>query len=185
MKSLVLRIIRTCGILWCRLQGAQVHPGALIHGFPRIVIKPGGAVIIGPRVTLNAASWSNPFNDGRRTVLFAGPGALIELEEGCGLSSSRIIAHKSIRVGRDSMIGAGCLITDSDMHEIPLGSGNPVGVQAIRIGERVFLGAHCIVLKGVSVGDGTVVGAGSVVTRTLPAGVLAGGAAAAVRRPLG
>jgi acetyltransferase-like isoleucine patch superfamily enzyme len=54
----------------------------------------------------------------------------------------------------------------------------------VRIGERVWLGSGVRVLQGATVGDGTVVGANSVVTRALPANVLAVGAPARVLRPL-
>ena len=175
MKPLTLCALRLAGRIWCRLHGAEVHPTALIHGFPRIVVKPGGRINIGPRVTINAAGWSNIHNDGRRTVLFAGPSALIDLRENCGLSSSRIIAYEKITVGASSLIGAGSLICDSDMHEIPLGSANPVGIAPIFIGNGVFIGAGTTVLKGAEIGDGAVIGASSVVTGEIPPGVIAAG----------
>ena len=61
------------------------------------------------------------------------------------------------------------------MHEIPLGSGRPISMAPIRIGKGVFIGARCIVLKGVTIGDGAVIGAGSVVTSDIPAGARAAG----------
>jgi|GEM_PF-1130317 len=175
MKPLTLCALRLAGRIWCRLQGAEVHPTALIHGFPRIVVKPGGRINIGPRVTINAAGWSNIHNDGRRTVLFAGPSALIDLRENCGLSSSRIIAYQEILIGESSLIGAGSLICDSDMHEIPLGSENPVRISPISIGKAVFLGANTTVLKGAEIGDGAVIGASSVVSGVIAPGVVAAG----------
>ena len=175
MKDLVLSTIRLAGRIWCRLQGAEVHPTALIHGFPRIVRKAGATIRIGPGVTINAAGWANAHNDGRRTVLYAGPSALIDLHENCGISSSRIIAYEKITIGESSLIGAGSLICDSDMHEIPLGSENPVRISPIFIGKAVFLGANTTVLKGVTIGDGAVIGASSVVTGEIPPGVIAAG----------
>ena len=56
--------------------------------------------------------------------------------------------------------------------------------RAIVIQDDVFLGARCIVLKGVTIGAGTVVGAGSVVSRSLPSGVVAAGNPARVIRAL-
>ena len=50
----------------------------------------------------------------------------------------------------------------------------------IIIGDDVWLGAKSVVLKGVSIGHGAVVGAGSVVTRSLPSGAIAVGAPARV-----
>ena len=67
------------------------------------------------------------------------------------------------------------MICDSDMHEVPLGSGNPVRTAAIHIGERVFIGAGCTILKGAVIGNGAVIGAGSVVSGQIEAGTLAAG----------
>ncbi len=55
----------------------------------------------------------------------------------------------------------------------------------IRIGKNVWLGAGVIVVPGVTIGDNTVIGAGSVVTRDIPAGVLAFGVPCRVQRELG
>ena len=175
MKALVLIFLRLAGRAWCRIQGAEVHPTALIHGFPRIVRKQGARISIGPTVTINAASWSNSHNDGRRTVLFAGPSATIDLQANCGISSSRIIAFEKITIGSSSLIGAGSLVCDSDMHEIPLGSENPVRVSPISIGKGVFIGANSTLLKGVKIGDNAVIGASSVVTGEIPAEAIAAG----------
>lgn len=182
MKAPILWLLRLAGRFWCRLHGAEVHPSALIHGFPRIVVKNGAEIRIGPGVTINAAGWSNAHNDGRRTVLFAAPSAIIELQANSGLSSSRIIAYQRITVGEGSLIGAGSLICDSDMHEIPLGSDHPVGQAPISIGNKVFLGANTTVLKGAEIGDGAVVGASSVVTGSIPAAAIAAGNPARIIR---
>jgi len=61
------------------------------------------------------------------------------------------------------------------MHEIPLGSANPVGIAPIFIGNGVFIGAGTTVLKGAEIGDGAVIGASSVVTGKIPPGVIATG----------
>jgi acetyltransferase-like isoleucine patch superfamily enzyme len=175
MKPLALRAIRLAGRVWCRFHGAQVHSTALIHGFPRVVRKSGATIRIGAGVTINAACWANAHNDGRRTVLFAGPSALIELCDNAGLSSSRIIAYEKIVVGESSLIGAGSLICDSDMHEIPLGSKNPVRISPISIGKSVFIGANTTILKGAVIGDGAVIGASSVVSGVIAPGVIAAG----------
>jgi maltose O-acetyltransferase len=55
----------------------------------------------------------------------------------------------------------------------------------IALGDNVWLGGGVIVCPGVTIGDDTVVGAGAVVTRDLPAGVVAVGNPARVLRPIG
>jgi acetyltransferase-like isoleucine patch superfamily enzyme len=84
------------------------------------------------------------------------------------------------------MIGPRCYITD---HDHSHNSTEPPGAQPLisaptRIGARCWLGAHVIVLKGVTIGDGTVIGAGSVVTKSLPAGVIAVGNPARVLKQI-
>ena len=184
MKPLLLFLVRCIGRCWCRLHGAEVHASALIHGLPRVSRKPGARIILEDGSTLNTAPWSNPLNDGRLTVLAAGPGAIIHLHRNAGVSSSRLIAYQEISIGEGSLVGAGCLLCDSDMHEIPLASAHPIQVAPIHIGARVFIGANCTILKGVTIGDGAVIGASSVVRRDIPPGVLAAGNPAAVIRKL-
>jgi len=62
------------------------------------------------------------------------------------------------------------------------GSG-PEVVAETRIGAGAFLGVHCVVLPGVTIGAGAVVGAGSVVTRDVPPGVIVAGVPARVMSP--
>jgi acetyltransferase-like isoleucine patch superfamily enzyme len=86
-------------------------------------------------------------------------------------------ATLSVIIGKDCAIGPGCYITDHDHgHDLtfpPL--QQPIISNPTRIGDRVWLGANVTVLKGVTIGDRTIVGAGSVVTRDLPADVIAVG----------
>lgn len=182
MKALVLRIIRLAGRLWGGLHGVKMGQGVLIQGFPRFTSKHGARITLGDRATLNAALWTNPLNDGRRTVLHAAGGAGISIGPDAGISSSRLVAFSGITIGAQSLIGAGCLLCDSDMHEVPLGSSRPVATAPILIGSRVFIGAGSTILKGVTIGDGTVIGAGSVVVSSIPSGALAAGNPAKVIR---
>jgi maltose O-acetyltransferase len=93
-----------------------------------------------------------------------------------------IDASSHLEIGRDTMIGPHCYITDHD-HGFSVGErpGHTDLVMApTKIGERCWLGAAVIVLKGVEIGAGTVVAAGAVVTRSLPEGVVAAGVPARV-----
>ena len=100
---------------------------------------------------------------------------------GCGFSGTVIAAFKQIVLANDVICGANTLITDSDWHpEDPR-----AGVSApVIIGSHVWLGVNATVLKGVSIGDNSVIGAGSVVTRDIPANVIAAGNPCKVIKPL-
>ncbi len=109
----------------------------------------------------------------------------IELGRGCYLNRYTILdAHERISVGRDVMIGPHCFITDGDHGTAPGSSvkSQRMTAQPVVIEDEAWLGAHVTVLPGVRIGRGAVIGAGSVVTRDIPAGAVAYGAPATVRR---
>ncbi len=79
-----------------------------------------------------------------------------------------------IHIGRESYVAFGAVILTHDMTR---------GIYAdTKIGSRCFIGAHSILLPGVTIGDGSIVGAGSVVTRDVPAGTIVAGNPARVVR---
>jgi acetyltransferase-like isoleucine patch superfamily enzyme len=182
MKRALLNCYWSLTRFYLRVRGASVGRGVRCNGFPYVKIRKGGVLIIEDDVMLNAARWANAHVPAGSFNLFVAEGASLVIKKGAGVSGSRLVAMKKIEIGAGSLIGGGCLICDSDMHEVPLGSGRLVAIAPIRIGRDVFVGAHSIILKGVTVGDGTVVGAGSVVTRDLPSGSLACGNPAQVLR---
>ena len=96
-----------------------------------------------------------------------------------------IDASHQIRIGRGVGIGPRCYITDHD-HGTELGTpilDQPLVSAPTVISDGVWLGAGCIVLKGVTIGKNTVVGAGSIVVRDLPPDIVAEGRPArAVRK---
>ena len=60
-----------------------------------------------------------------------------------------------------------------------------MGVRPIEIGENVFIGCNCLILKGSKIGDNTTIGAGSVVTGNIPQNCVAAGNPAKVIKKLG
>ena len=105
-----------------------------------------------------------------------------KLSLGSGYASPRvwISCGLSIEIGDGVAIADQTIIRDWDGHDI---EGRP-DRKPIRIGNHAWIGMRCIILKGVTIGDGAVIGAGSVVTRDVPPGMLATGNPATVRRPI-
>ena len=72
------------------------------------------------------------------------------------------------------------MIRDSDNHTIVRDGYTPTA--PIKIGNHVWIGVNCTILKGVTIGDGAIIAAGSVVTKDVPAHSLVGGVPAKVIR---
>jgi acetyltransferase-like isoleucine patch superfamily enzyme len=121
-------------------------------------------------------------------VLASGPASSrIKIVIGAGTYINRrtfIDAIESLVIGQNVAIGPNCYITDhdhgSDSTAPPL--YQPMVSKPTRIEDQAWIGANVVVLKGVTIGRGTIVGAGSVVTKSLPAGVIAAGVPARVIR---
>jgi acetyltransferase-like isoleucine patch superfamily enzyme len=96
-----------------------------------------------------------------------------------------IVSHARIAVGHRVMIAHGCSLMDMNHGIAPGGppSLQPPTTAEVIVGDECWLGAHVIVLPGVRIGAGTIVGAGSVVTKSLPENVIAAGVPARVIRP--
>ena len=111
---------------------------------------------------------------------------VLNIGNNVGISNSVITAYKSITIEDDVLIGAGCLITDSDHHPLNYEdriNGSEPKSAPILIKEGSFVGANSIILKGVTIGKHSVIGAGSVVTRSVPDGELwAGNPAKFIKR---
>jgi acetyltransferase-like isoleucine patch superfamily enzyme len=96
----------------------------------------------------------------------------------------RIDSATSVTVGKSTMLAAGAYITDADWHGI-YDRPRPIGkTAAVRLSENVWIGDGATVCKGVTIGANTIVGAGAVVTKSLPANVIAAGNPAVVVREL-
>jgi len=102
-------------------------------------------------------------------------GSDVSINSGCVFH-----AHAPIEIGDKTLIAANVMIVTAnhDISKRGLDAFYALEVGAVKIGSECWLGAGVIVLPGVSIGDGAVVGAGSVVTRDLPPEMICVGAPA-------
>lgn len=115
-------------------------------------------------------------------------GAFVELKDGARLHirggdgyasrNLQIECRGLIEIGASVAIGPDVIIRDNDGHPVTPPTGEDV--QPVRIGNKVWIGARSLILKGVTVGDGAIIAAGSVVTKDVPARTLAAGVPARV-----
>ena len=107
--------------------------------------------------------------------------ASITIGDGTYLNrNTEIVAAGSVRIGRNCKIARDVIIMDTDQHAL---SGHDLVVRPVTIHNDVWIGARAIVLKGVTVGHGAVIAAGTVVTRDVrPRTVVAGNPARVIRQ---
>lgn len=105
----------------------------------------------------------------------------LSIGKNVGISSTCIACQKAITINDNVKVGAGCLITDTDHHSMDYKlrrTGNDLEFAKTReivINQDVFIGACSIILKGVEIGERSIIAAGSVVTSSIPADELWGG----------
>ena len=163
-----------------------------VRGVAELVRAPHANISLGREVVLNSSSprcnastLSGPV---RLAALSAG--AAIILEDGVGLNGTSITARsRTIRLGAGTMVGPNVVIVDADFHALwpPESRVSTPAIESdadVTIGRNVWIGMRSIVLKGVTIGDGAIVAAGSVVTGDIPSNTLAGGVPARVIRTL-
>lgn len=106
-------------------------------------------------------------------------GAVLEVGEDCGFTGTTLVAADRITIGYRVLVGGNASIVDFDFHPLtPEGRAEAINAGAaahILIGDDVFVGTGALVLKSVTIGDGAVVGAVSVVTQDVPPWTVVGG----------
>lgn len=120
------------------------------------------------------AVWGRAEGEGRITI-----------GDACLMSpGSRISASDEVTLGDGVMLANGAYITDSDWHGLYDRLDRDERVTPVRLGDNVWVGDGAKVLKGVTVGDNSVIAAGAVVTRDVPANTVVAGSPARVIKTL-
>lgn len=138
----------------------------------RLIIQGHGTYQIGDNVTIYSKETINPIG-GNRTVFQTIQGGKIVIGRWVGMSHAILCSRSEIRIEDNALIGSGVKIYDHDFHSLDyekrIHKGDiEVKTSPILIKEGAFVGAHAIILKGVTIGRHSVIGAGAVVTKDIP-----------------
>ena len=163
-----------------KLNGIRIGKNVKLIGWPCIFRFPGSTIEIGDDCLIRSNFWSNLLGLYQRTIIIAKRGGSVRIGRNVGISGSTVYAWEHIEIGDNTLIGANCKIMDTDLHPLNVEDRNAnhwdaVKTAPISIGKDCFIGCNCLILKGVTIGDGCVIGAGSVVTRNIPAHTVAAG----------
>lgn len=178
LKRLVKTIISTPPIgtweKWFALNGAEVHGKVNVFGKPRIIRWGRPTIVIENGVTFD----SDPIHNEAGivhpcTLAVTGDGKLY-IGEGTGMSGVLICCQESVTIGKHVGIGANVTIYDTDFHpvnpyeRIISNKDSVIQRKPVQIEDYAWIGANAMILKGVHIGRGAVIGAGSVVTKDVP-----------------
>ena len=184
------RLTRLRNKLNFRMNGVRYGRNCCLEGRIWLSVRDGSVVCVGSGCHISGGRFVNRIGRNLATSLSADRGASLIIGDGCGISSSCIWARRSIIIGNNVNIGADCVILDHDAHSLVpeyrrsySDDFSNTAARPVTIGDDVLIGTKVIVLKGVTIGERAVVGAGSVVACDIPAAeVWAGNPAKFIRK---
>ena len=145
------------------------------HGWPRVNVGRGGKCLIGKGFKSNNREMSNPIGRFNRCSIIVGNKGILLIGKNVGMSSTAIVCHQHIEIGDNVNIGGNVVIYDTDFHSLNAEFRLDCKIDkadtktaAIKIGNSAFIGGHTTILKGVEIGENSIVGACSVVTKNIP-----------------
>lgn len=184
MRPKLLAIANTlAGVLVRKRSRFLVGPQSTVRWLALRSIR-GGTVQIGRDCIINCI------------INFDDPNGLVSIGDRSYVGSSHLVCHSGIEIGNDVIISWGVTIVDHDSHSldwdkrkndvlewaVDLKDWSAVAIKSVVIQDKVWIGFGASILKGVTVGEGAVIGAQAVVTRDVePYTVVAGNPARVIR----
>lgn len=149
----------------------QVGRDPVLVGEPTIYNE--GRLCVGDRFRL--ASLPSPSH------LVAGPGALLEIGNDVSIGfGAAIAAYELLQIGEGTRIGPYSIVMDTNFHDGSSDQSIKHDCRPIIIGRGCRIGSRVTITRGVTIGDGAEILAGSVVSSAIPAGACAAGARARI-----
>ena len=115
---------------------------------------------IGDNFYLSSGNGVNSIASNLQADVYVESGAALTIGNNVGMSSTRLWIHESAKIGNNVKIGD---------YVVRRSSNEGTKSAPVVIEDDVWVGAHCIILKGVTIGARSIIGAGSVVTKSIPA----------------
>jgi acetyltransferase-like isoleucine patch superfamily enzyme len=157
----------------CWLWNIKIDKKCKFIGVAILKKKPGSFIKIGKRCNFISSSLGNLIGVNHPCIITTlSSKAEIIIEDNCAFSGATIAAEKSVVIRSNTMIGANTIINDTDWHteDQRIGKSKDVVIE-----KNVWIGVNSIVLKGVRIGENSIIGAHSVVTKNIPPNVIAAG----------
>ena len=157
-----------------RAIGVSIGKDVCFYGMPVVSMSKKSKIIIGDRVTLCSDSRFTALGVNHPVVLRTlRVGSQIYIGSDTGISGGAICAAINIAIGSECLLGANVTIADNDFHSTNPknrrfnNDENDIRAASIEIHDNVFIGMNSTILKGVTIGENSVIGAGSIVTKNI------------------
>ena len=171
--------------------GVKYGKHCVVHGSVRINLGKNARVTIGDNFCFLSGRTLNPLSRNLQGSVCVNENAELTIGNNVNVSSAVLWCHQSIKIGNHVDIGANTIVMDSDAHSMNYLDRRKRKTdfankkdRPIVIGNDVLIGMNCIILKGVTIGDRSIIGAGSVVTRSVPSDCIVVGNPAKVVRDM-
>lgn len=160
-----------------------------VFGHIFLRIRPNASIKIGNNFNFTSGVGINPLSRNKKGYIFVAENGILNIGDNVGISSSCLWVKEKVIIGNNVFIGADCIIMDTDAHNLDYRIRREREVNKkgftkdvltaksspIIIGDDVLIGTRCIILKGVKIGNRTVIGSGSIVTTSIPDDCIAAG----------
>lgn len=186
-------LLRWLAYPWVRtlfaVNGIPWRQGWHFYGIPIIQKHRRSQITFGTGLQLRSSLRSNPLGANHSVILATWTaGACLEVGSDFAMTGGALCSAERITIGNNVAVGANTTIVDTDFHPLnPIERlSNPAIAKTapVTIEDRAFVGMNCLILKGVTIGQDSIVGAGSVVSQDVPPHVIVAGNPARVIRDL-
>jgi len=172
-----------------KIYNIHYKEGMQVFGHIYLRIRPKTCIKIGKDFIFTSGLGINPLSRNKKGFIFVAENGVLNIGDNVGISSSCLWVKEKVSIGNNVFIGADCIIMDTDAHNLDyeIRRNRDINKKGftkdvltaksipISIGSDVLIGTRCIILKGVTIGDRSIIGSGSVVTKSIPNDCIAAG----------
>lgn len=169
------------GIKKIKEQARRVGDNCKILGELHFRIDKGGEAEIGDNFYCQSGNLAGALPRHQMSKFIVCQGASLMIGNNVGVTNIVIVCWDNITIGNNVKIGTDCTIFDTNFHNIDADTRcsndrrDGIITAPIAIKDNVFIGTRCIICKGVTIGENSIIAAGSVVVKDIPENEIWGG----------